>query len=180
MISAHHLRPGGGFVVLLGALLCFGAFLAWGFRPAPLDQLWRIQAELDLGSRDALSNRELALFEGTLRRHPQLADALLEEAPSGLISASESGRVSIGYAYLIRRRADGPAVLRVTPVADASAEESVAIQARAGGATASGVARANAPFEWEPPREGAVPQLIELRFGGEAPSPVNVELVERR
>ncbi|HZA14210.1 MAG TPA: hypothetical protein VE618_06930 [Myxococcaceae bacterium] len=179
MISAYYLRPGGGFVVLVVALLCFGAFLAWGLRPAPLDQLWRIQGELDLGSRGPLSDRELALFEDTLRRHPQLADALLEEAPSGLISASESGRVSIGYAYLIRARADGPAVLRVT-TAGASADEPMEIRVRAGGATASGVARANAPFEWEPPREGGGPQLIELRFGGEPPSPVNVELVERR
>ncbi|HZA52556.1 MAG TPA: hypothetical protein VE549_17550, partial [Myxococcaceae bacterium] len=148
-------------------------------RAPPLDQLWRVHTELDLGSRGALSNHERALFEGALRRHPELADALLEEAPSGLISASESGRVTIGYAYLIRRRADRPAVLRVT-TADASADEPMEIRVRAGGATASGVARANAPFEWEPPREGALPQLIELRIGGEAPSPVNVELVERR
>ena len=174
------LRPGAGFAVLALALLLASAFVAWGLRRPPLDELWRIQAGLELGTRGALSDGELALFEDALRRHPALAESLLEGAPSGVISASDSGRVQLGYAYLLRRRADRPGVVRVTPTAMADGrDEPLEIRARASGAAASGVARAAAPFEWEPPRDGALPQLIELRVGGDTSRPITVELRER-
>jgi hypothetical protein len=180
MIPAYYVRPGAGLVVLVAALILASALLAWGLRQVPLDEVWRIQAELELGTRGVLSDRELALFEDVLRRHPQLADSLLEGAPSGVISASESGRVAIGYVYLLRRRADHPAMVRVTHTAGTGQADSAEIRARAAGHTASGVARANAPFEWEPPRRGASPQLIELRISGEPPPAVSVELMEQR
>lgn len=180
MSRAHRLRPGAGFVALAAALILASAFLAWGFRTPPLDELWRIQAELEVGTRGVLSDRELALFEDALRRHPQLAESLLEGAPSGVISASDSGRVVNGYAYLLRRRADGPAVVRVRFTEEIGAKDSAQIRVRAAGETATGVARPEAPFEWAPPRHGEFPQLIELRVTGAEPPQVSVELVEQR
>jgi hypothetical protein len=174
------LPPGGGFVALAGGLVAAVAFFAWGLRPPPLEEVWRIQTELEVGTRGTLTDRELALFQDVLRRHPETAESLLAGAPHGLISASHSGRVEIGYAYLLRHRADRPVILRVTPCVAQRQPHTTEVHARVRSESASGVANADKPFEWSPPEDGPLPQLIEVRVSGEPPLPVSVELVERR
>jgi hypothetical protein len=179
MILRSHLWPGAGFVALVGAVGMGLAFFGWGVRKPPLEEVWRMQTELELGTRGALSDRELRLFQDVLQRHPELAESLLAGASHGAVSASNSGQVEIGYAYLVRRRADPPVVLRVRSSGTSARADLPEVRVRVLQQSASGAARADTPFEWTPPGEGPFPQLIEVRVSGEPPPPITVDLVEQ-
>jgi hypothetical protein len=180
VIFRSHLWPGGGFVALVGAVAIGVSFFAWGIRDAPLEEVWRIQTELELGTRGPLSDRELRLFQDVLQRHAELAESLLAGEPHGVISASSSGRVEIGYAYLVRHRADLRIALRVKPTGISAQADPAQVRVRVLHQGASGTASAEAPFEWVPPGDGPFPQLIEVRVSGQPPPPMTVELGDAR
>jgi hypothetical protein len=171
-------RPGGGFVLLVAVLLGAGSFLAWGFSTPPLESAWWLQVELELGERGPLTRAERDLFQGVLVRHPEIAESMLEGAPVGLISAAEEGRVEVGYAYLVRQKAEPPIELVVSRSPAVSAAEPVAVSARVHGASQAGEIAAGSPFRWVVPQDGPFPQLIEVRV--EAPRKRREVMVEAR
>lgn len=172
-------RPGAGFVVLVAAIAGSGAFFAWGARTPPLDEVWRLQQDLRLGDRGALSHRELVLLQQQLRRHPEIAEALLEGAPHGLISAAEVGRVETGAAYFVRRQPDPPLRLRVLPDERKPTKVPIPVSAWVNGERSAGTLGPDVPFGWDLPQEGPFPQLVEIRVEGAA-APFVVDVQVRR
>ncbi|MCK6547469.1 hypothetical protein L6R52_16595 [Myxococcota bacterium] len=106
-LSKYRMRPGAGFVLLVVVITCSAVFFAWGARRPALDEVWQLGLELRLGRSGPLDDRELALFQRELCRHPGLADDLLEGRKIALISAHRRGLVDVGWAYLVRA-ADQP------------------------------------------------------------------------
>lgn len=188
MTTASRSRPGAGFVLLVSVALAAVALLAWGLARPPLQTAWKLQIELMVGQRPALQRRELRLLGEVLQRHQSIAANMLDDGAAGLISANDAGRVDVGYAYLVRRTADGPSALVVTPAGtavDATVRVSVAVSDESGndGApTPSDKATHDAPFAMTLPSSGRFPQLVEVLFswpdssGEKGAPPVVVEL----
>ena len=107
-------RPGIGFVLLVAATLSAIAFFAWGLRTPELDVVWRLQTELMVGRRGPLERWETDVLARSLRRHPTIAEDMLDDAPAGVISANVDGVVESGYAYLVRRSETAPTTLHLS------------------------------------------------------------------
>jgi hypothetical protein len=159
-------RPGAGLIVLGVSLLGAACFFAWGFATPPLEKVWRIQIELGLGEREALSESEFRLLQDTLRRYPDLAHSMLEEEVAGLVSANRAGVVDVGYAYLVRQHPGVPRRLQISAIGD----QRVRLAVRTLAASAAGETRRGEAYTWEIPNEGPFPQLIEVRLDEERKS----------
>ena len=156
----YRARPGLGFTVLVATTIGAAFFFVWGLRTPPLEHIWQMQLELLLGDRDALSPAEEELLQDVLERYPGLADNMLEDADSGLISANLGGVVDRGYAYVVRRTATAAKRLVVGSPTGAKLK----LQASIATVDTQGVASGTAPFVWSLPDEGPFPQLIGLRL----------------
>lgn len=160
MNFAYRTRPGLGFIFAVIATLASATFFAWGWGTPPLDKVWQMQLELQLGSRAALSGSEQELLQETLERYPALAKSMLDDAPSGLISAHTSGLVDLGYALVLRRMPSAPGELRVSSPTGAR----LALVVRTASAQRLGVASGDKPFVWDLPNGGPFPQLVDVRL----------------
>ena len=156
----YRARPGGGFGILVVVMAASALFFSWGWSRPPLDEVWQIQLELLLGTRQALANDERHLLQDTLTRYPLLAANMLEDAGSGLISAHVGGAVDLNYAYVVRQTADAPGVLRITSLSGAPLELMVCTTT----AEITGEASGATPFVWALPDTGPFPQLAEVRI----------------
>jgi hypothetical protein len=154
-------------------------FFSWGLSAPPLDELWRLGVELEMGERGPLVRRERALVERSLQRHPQLAQNWLDGAATGFISRHHAGLVEIGYAYLVRSKS-GHAILEVSLAP--RQEGPVKVQARSGDATAQGELVPERPWSWRLPATGAYPELVEVIVQRDSKRPplVVVRLAEAR
>jgi hypothetical protein len=173
-------RPGAGFVIVGAALLVCGSFFAWGAATPLLDDVWRLQIELDLGERPPLERSELRTLERALARYPGLAAALLGGAGTGAISANEQGVVTNGYLYLVRTGA-AQGLLEVE-IADGEVAP-LGVTVRAGDSGAAGEVAPDQRFAWRLP-DGPFPQVVEVKLDEEpdsqrrVPRAVRVHLAE--
>lgn len=142
-------RPSVGFLFLVVVAVVAAAFFSWGLSTPPLERAWTTMIDLEAGARGRLDKSERAALAKTLRRHPGLATP-------GIISANENGRIEKKYAYVVRRSAEDPGVLRV--------RGDVRVVGRIGKDRVDGNATPGEPFEWTLPNDGPFPQLVELRF----------------
>jgi hypothetical protein len=150
-------RPSVGFVYLILVAVGVVAFFAWAAATPPLDAAWQITIDLESGARGRLDADERRLLQDALRRHPPLADNLVEGRSFGIISPNDRGHIDAKFAYLIRRSAADPKTVRV------HAREDVRVRVRAGKTKAKGEATPDTPFVFTAP-DDRFPQLIELRF----------------
>jgi len=167
MSAPGNARPGAGFTLLLLTVLGALAFFCWGLRTPPLDDVWRMQIELNLGQGGVLSDRGFRVIQEALVRHPELAQTMLEDGDAGLISANSGGVVSTGFAYLVRRRAEESGRLVVTGIGD----EGVEVAARTVRASTAGMVDERGALDWRLPNDGPFPQLVEIRIGSEEQVP---------
>jgi len=156
----YRARPGMGFGILALVVAASTLFFGWGWSRPPLDEVWQLQLELLLGTRDALASDERRLLQDTLTRYPLLAANMLEDAECGIISAQRGGMVDIDYAYVVRQTPDAPNVLKISSPTDAVLRLAV----RAGAAKTTGEADGDVPFVWVIPNTGPFPQLTEVRL----------------
>lgn len=185
MTIPYRYRPGAGFLLSAAALVGGTCFFIWGIQTPPLDRVWRMQLELKIGAREALSPGEMELLQVTLSQYPDLADHMLEGAQSGMISAGAGHVVDGGYAYLVRK----------SPAADSSVEVSsgtgkkITVEIRTARSRERGVVDEGKSGRWDLPQEGPFPQLIgvhQVRDGAvqgrdtTAPVPMRVELAAAR
>lgn len=171
-------RPGAGFVLLTLAIFTAGAFLAWGMRTPKLESFWKLQVELEVGERGPLSHDELALVQEVLWAHPEIADEVIADSPTGLLSAADTNRVDVNYAHLVRRSADGRMALRARLARGSRRHDDVTIHARVAGNELPPKVAADGAFEWTLPSNAHFPQLIELTVDGKRRVPLTVEWVE--
>jgi hypothetical protein len=164
MIIPYRARPGAGFVLFLVVLAASVGLLAWAMVTPPLESFWRLQIELLAGRGRGLSAPELELMQRILAEHPSLADSLLVEDKSGLISANQDGVIDVGWAYLIRRSPTDNGLLRV--LAAQPTDEPLPVKVRTLHHKAKGEAGAVLAFEWRLPDGGPFPQLIEVTVAG--------------
>ena len=161
MSVPYRLRPGAGFVLVVLVLALTAVFLGWGLSTPALDQIWRLQVGLETGRGPGLTPAEFDLFQATLTRHPALAESLLAERETGIISAHTAGVVDVGWAYLVRRTSSERPFLRVLAAVPTS--DPPLVQARTMGAWGTKPARADSAFTWRLPDTGPFPQLVEVR-----------------
>lgn len=159
----YRARPGMGFGVLFVVVAASTIFFGWGWSRPPLDEVWQIQLELQLGTRESLASDESRLLQDTLERYPMLAANMLEDADRGIISAHRGGMVDMRYAYAVRRTPDAANVLTVSSPTDAPLQLAV----RTASAETTGEASGDLPFVWAIPNDGPFPQLIEVRVVAE-------------
>ncbi len=159
MNRAYRALPGPGFVILFLACAGSAGFFAWGLARPPLDQAWRLQIRVELGERLLRAGQRQELDE-VLARHPDLADAWLEDRAIGIVSPHEHGRVDGGWAYLVQA-ARHPATVEVTPLG----REPVSLRLSRGDEIRRGTARPEEPWRVALPAGEAL--LIEL--GVESP-----------
>jgi hypothetical protein len=78
------------------------AFLAWGLSTPDLDRVWTLHHELKIGKLGAPDNSDRKLLGRALRRHRELAHALLPAGEIGLISTHRDGWLATPSATIIR------------------------------------------------------------------------------
>jgi hypothetical protein len=156
----YRARPGLGFGIFAAVAAASTVFFGWGWSRPALDEVWQIQLELRLGTRDALASDERRLLQDTLERHPLLAANMLEDAEYGIISAQRGGMVDMDYAYVVRQTPDAPNVLTISSPTAAPLHLAV----RTGVAETTGEAGGDLPFVWAIPDTGPFPQLTEVRL----------------
>ncbi len=151
-------RPGSGFLLLVATAVCSLVFVAWGLRTPPLEEVWAMHLELELGERQKLSHDEFDLFQDVLSRYPDLARTILEDADSGIISDNRRGIVDLGYAYAVRRSplANGRLLIYSTT------GKKIEMKMKTAASTVRGRATNGEPFSWRLPDEGPFPQLVEV------------------
>ena len=151
-------RPGSGFLLLVATAVCSVVFIAWGLRTPPLEEVWAMHLELELGERQRLSGEEFDLFQDVLNSYPDLARTILDDANSGIISSNLRGVVDLGYAYAVRRSplADGRLLISTTT------GKKIEIKMRTAASTVRGEAKNEVAFSWRLPDDGPFPQLIEV------------------
>jgi len=164
MSDTYRRRPGGGFVLVAACLVLVTAFFAWGAHRPRLEQIWRIQIDLDIGERKRLSEDERRLLAQAMWDYPGLAATLLDQADAGLISAHTGDLVDLEYAYIVRQTPEAPGRIQVV-AGGAALDAAIPIRVLAGEeALAEGSVSAQEPFESVLPNTGRFPQLVELRF----------------
>ncbi len=151
-------RPGSGFLLLVATAVCSVVFIAWGLRTPPLEEVWTMHLELELGERQQLSREEFDLFQDVLNSYPDLARTMLDDANSGIISSNLGGVVDLGYAYAVRRSplADGRLLISTTT------GKRIEMKMRTAASTVSGETKNDEAFSWRLPDDGHFPQLIEV------------------
>lgn len=163
MSLSYRARPSIGFLLLVALTAGTVAFFAWGLQTPPLDEVWRMDVELALGLRPALSGRERGLLQASLVRHAALGEYLIEDKHAGIFSANVDGYVEGKYAYLIRLHPDDPGHVTVS-YAGTRDPGAVKVRVRTATAKTEGQALSSAPFVFELPSDGPFPQLVEVRL----------------
>ncbi|MEE8410230.1 MAG: hypothetical protein V3T05_11535 [Myxococcota bacterium] len=161
MSLSYRARPSIGFLLLVAVAGGTAVFFSWGLRTPPLDEVGRMDIELALGSRPALTGTERDLLQAALVRHAALGAFLIEDKHAGIFSANEDGYVEGKYAYLVRLSADDPAHLAVS-YAGTRGYGAVSVHVRTATAKTRGETTSKAPFVWELPSAGPFPQLVEI------------------
>ncbi len=156
----YRVRPGAGFVVVVIVVLASAGFLAFGARTPVLDEVWKMQIELETGTRGPLDDAEFDAFQDTLLRYPEFADNLVDGS-HGIISAHESGLVDGGYVYLVRKSKADPGVVKVVSARNNGKDVSLRISSR--GFSVEGKAARQPASIFRLPDSGPFPQLIEVR-----------------
>jgi hypothetical protein len=95
-------RPTAGFVTVCAVYLALAAFFAWGLSTPDLDRVWTLHHELKSGRVGAPSERDRAVLIRSMKRHPELAEALLREGEIGLISSNMEGWLATSEATIVR------------------------------------------------------------------------------
>lgn len=93
--------PSAGCLLLIIVTFGTAAFLLWGAGEPELDRVWWRLHELKTGRIDGLTADDLELLRGTVTAYPDLARALLDDQPAGLLSAHSSGWIETETAYLL-------------------------------------------------------------------------------
>lgn len=93
--------PSAGFLLLLATIAVTAAFLLWGYTQPDLDRVWWRLQEVQTGRIHQLSDDDLHLLRKTFTDHPELAPALLDDRPAGILSAHISGHLETKTAYLL-------------------------------------------------------------------------------
>jgi hypothetical protein len=163
-LLGYKTRPGAGFLLFVSVVVGAATFFVWGGATPRLERVWKLQIELENGDGDGLSKRERALLQDTLTRYPDLADAMLDGATMGLVSANDGGLVQGRYAYVVRRGPTPRAVLTVQPTR--GERHNVRIQARTATRENDGRSDDDSAFTWELPDSGPFPQLVEIEMSG--------------
>ena len=97
-------RPTTGFVTVCAVYVAVAAFFAWGLSTPDLDRVWALHHELKSGRVGAPGERDRAVLMRSMKRHPELADALLREGDIGLISSNMEGWIGTSEATIVRSR----------------------------------------------------------------------------
>jgi hypothetical protein len=100
-------RPTTGFVTVCAVYVAVAAFFAWGLSTPDLDRVWTLHHELKSGRVGAPSDRDRAVLIRSMKRHPELADALLREGDIGLISSNMEGWIATSEATIVRTEQAG-------------------------------------------------------------------------
>lgn len=95
-------RPTTGFVTVCAVYVAVVAFFAWGLSTPDLDRVWALHHELKSGRVGAPSERDRNVLVRSMKRHPELAGALLREGEIGLISANMEGWIATSEATIVR------------------------------------------------------------------------------
>lgn len=93
--------PSPGFLLLAAVTIGTAAFFLWGAGEPELDRVWWRLHELKTGRVDRLAGDDLELLRRTVTAHAELAPALLDDQPAGLLSAHTDGWLETGTAYLL-------------------------------------------------------------------------------
>lgn len=95
--------PTIGFVAVCLTLVGSITFFAWGFSQPELDRVWWLHHQLKTGEIPSLDASDRSLLVRNMRRHPNLASALLGGERFGVISArSWQGWLEVPGATLVR------------------------------------------------------------------------------
>ena len=97
-------RPTTGFVTVCAVYVAVAAFFAWGLSTPDLDRVWTLHHELKSGRVGAPSQRDRSVLIRSMKRHPELADALLREGDIGLISSNMEGWIGTSEATIVRTK----------------------------------------------------------------------------
>jgi hypothetical protein len=105
--------PSAGFVFLTATVAATAAFLAWGSTQPDLDRVWWRFQEIQTGRIQTLEAEDLDLLRETLTGYPELAPALLDDQPAGILSAHTSGYLETETAYILVQpgREDPPVII---------------------------------------------------------------------
>jgi hypothetical protein len=133
----YALRPGAGYIFLLGTAL-------------------------RVGQKKPLSSAELHQFQQALCDHPKLAEDFLEGKKLAIISANRGGLIENGEAYLVRAAGDPKGVLVEVP-RGGKKERRIAIRGRTTDQEIEGGALAGKPYIWTPEAKHGCATLIEVR-----------------
>lgn len=95
-------RPTTGFVAVIVVYAAVAAFFAWGISTPDLDRVWTLHHELKSGRLGAPRPADRDVLIRSMKRHPELADALLREASIGLISSNMEGWIATSEATIVR------------------------------------------------------------------------------
>lgn len=93
--------PSAGCILLVIVFAVTAAFLLWGAGEPDLDRVWWRLHELKTGRVDRLTADDLELLRETVTASAELAPALLDDRPAGLLSANTNGWLETGTAYLL-------------------------------------------------------------------------------
>ena len=120
-----------------------------------------VEVEVDAETGVVRVLRVVAVHDAGRIINPALAESLLAERETGIISAHTAGVVDVGWAYLVRRTSSERPFLRVLAAVPTS--DPPLVQARTMGAWGTKPARADSAFTWRLPDTGPFPQLVEVR-----------------
>lgn len=93
--------PSAGFLLLIATVAATAAFLGWGSTQPDLDRVWWRLQEIQTGRIHQLEDEDLHLLRTTIADHPELAPAILDNRPAGILSAHTSGHLETETAYLL-------------------------------------------------------------------------------
>lgn len=96
------LRPSLGFSLVVLTYALSVAFFAWGLSTPPLDRVWQLHHELKIGRIFKLPKEDRQLLSSSMKRHPDLAKALLDAGEAGIVSAHRGGWVDTPHVTIIR------------------------------------------------------------------------------
>ena len=163
MSHAYARRPSAGFVLAVALIAASASLLVWGGRTPPLQAAWQMQLALASGERVRLDDAAREQLQDTLSQHPAWALKMSEEAPSGLLSQHDDGRVDARFAYLLRASAAQPGRLEVA-YRGRSATGSVEVIVRTSGFRFEGTSSPDGSAVTDLPEDGPFPQLVEIEL----------------
>ena len=95
-------RPHLSSIFVCMTYILVTVFFLWGFSSPDLDHVWRHHHELKIGKTGRLKKGERKSLRKAMKRHPRLAEALLQGQTIGIISAHTDGWISTPNATILR------------------------------------------------------------------------------